>query len=592
VSGEGQPLDPVSALAQAQGSGMPDPVAALAAGQLPPPAPETAITPNNSADWRQQLLASPVGRLEHGVMDTVYGGLQLGGHIGSGLASAGGLAPNPVSRYIDQATADMDARRKLQDATQEQAVRATGGDPEGFDAGRLIGNVVSPTNYFGGEIGLGSTITNAFPRAAALGRALLQSGYYGAQQPVDDNGNFAAEKIKQGEESVGLGGLLHGAGTIAGKVISPQLRDKVALLLKEDVPLTAGQILGGTVQSLENAGTSIPGIKEIIGNRYRDSLVGLQRASLNRSLAPIGEKLPAGLEGNDAVAHTDRALGDAYNDVLSRMSGTADPTLVRDITQINKDAPSYGVTGNNATKLYDILKNQIFAKAGRGATYTGDTIKDIQSNLRHQAQIHAKSQNPDDKNLADALFDAKDAFDDFLARQNPNEAPRLAKINEGWANFARPQQAAERNMAEGIPTPTQYGMAVRAGGTRGQNARADALQQDLSSAGLTVLPSKLPDSGTPFRHLVQAGLGLAGAGLGGEHLGIPGTEGAAIGAAALGGLAALGGTRMGQALIRHAIATSTANAPAVAAGVQSMAPRLTPALLAAMLKNPGNNAPE
>lgn len=541
-------------------------------------------------DLRTQLRAGPIGTLQHGVMDTIYGGLQLGGKLESGVTSLGGLAPNPVSQYFDRAVSDLDKTRQLDESTYQAARKATG--REGFDLGRLAGNVVSPLNAAGPELRLPGAIATALPKAAKLGKALLEGGYYGALQPVEDASNYWKEKLSQVLTGSGTGGALHGAGTVAKKVISPEIQAQAKLLLKEGVPLTIGQTLGGSIQRLEDSGTSIPFVGDMIRSRQREAMIGLQNAAINRSLAPIGAKLPADLQGHSAIAYADDALGKAYDNVVVRLNATADPVLARDISGIANGAASYGVTGPAATKLKAILKNQILDKAGAGGVYDGATLKDIQSNLSHQARIHGKSQNPDDKNLADALIDAKTAFNDFIARQNPNEAPTLAKINQGWAMFARPQQAAERAGKDGISTPAQLGMAVRTGGTRGQNASGRALMQDLSSAGQAVLPSTVPDSGTPLRHAVQLGLGLAGAGLGGERLGVPGSEGGAMGAAALGALLAAGGTRGGQKLLREALTRRPQNAAAIANTVQQLAPRGATALVPLLLNQGVNTAPK
>lgn len=540
-------------------------------------------------DWRTKLRASPIGALQHGAMEGIYGGLQLGGKLESAITSLGGLAPNPVSRYVDRAVSDLDKTRQLDEATYQAARKATGGNPDSFDVGRLIGNAASPANAVGGEIG---GLARALPYGARLGRALLEGGYYGATQPVEDTDNFWKEKGLQVATGSGTGGALHGAGTAAKKVIDPQIQAQAKLLLKEGVPLTIGQTLGGTAKTFEDTLKSVPFVRDVIQNRERDSLVGLQNAAINRSLAPIGAKLPSDLQGHSAIAYADDALGRAYDTVLSKLNATADQKLAQDITGIANNAANYGVVGPAETKLQALLKNQILEKAGPNGTYGGAALKDIQSNLSHQARIHAKSLNPDDKNLADALFDAKAAFDDFIMRQNPNEAPTLTKINQGWAMFARPQGAAEKAMKEGISTPAQLGMAVRQGGTRGQNASGRALMQDLSTAGQAVLPSTVPDSGTPLRHAVQLGLGLAGAGLGGERLGVPGSEGGALGAAALGAILAAGGTRGGQKMLRAALTKRPQNAPAIADAVQQLAPRGATALIPLLLNQGGNTAPK
>lgn len=598
MSSAGQPVDPVQALAmqgQASAAGMVppqaiDPVQALAMGHtIAPPTQQDNGPAADPNDWRTQLRAGPMGTIMHGMGDAIYGGLQLGGKLESGIASLGGLTPNPVSRYVDKAVSDLDTTRQLDESTYQAARKATG--REGFDVGRLAGNVISPVNAVAPELGLGAKIGAAVPRLASLGKALMEGGYYGAMQPVDQGKDFWKEKGLQAATGSGTAGVLHGVGSAASAVISPNISSQARLLLNEGVPLTAGQTLGGSVQRLEDSGTSIPFVGDMIKSRQRDALVGLQNAAINRSLDPVGEKLPAGLEGHAAIDYAQTTLGNKYDNLLSGMSAKRDPALVQDINGIVNKAGDYGLVGPQKAKLAAILKNQVVSKADASGVYDGAALKDVQSNLSFQARNHSKSLNPDDKNLADALIDAKSAFNDFIARHNPVEAPQLQQINEGWANFARTQQAAERAMKDGISTPAQLGMAVRTGGTRGQNATGNALMQDLSSAGQSVLPSTVPDSGTPLRHAVQLGLSLAGAGAIGEHA-IPGAAPAAAGMAALGTLLAAGGTKAGQNVIRGLITKRPQNAKAIADALQQLAPTGAAGLTPLLLNPPTYAAPK
>lgn len=585
MSNPGQPYDPVMALAAQQPMAMAapqmqqgiDPVMALAQSQnAPAPPDQQSQAPN---DWRMQLMASPIGGMMHGIGDTMYGAGQLAGKVESGVSSLGGMYPNTVSNYYDQTVSDLDKRRKLADQTYATARDLNGGNDH-FDSGRLVGNVVSPVNAIGGEISTGSRLANA----------LLQGGYYSATQPVDTDKPFWQQKIQQTELGMGTGGITHGLGSAASAMISPKISDSARTLLNAKVPLTIGQTLGGSAQRLEDASTSIPFVGDLVKARQREAFIGLNTAALNRGLEPIGKTLPAGLEGHQAVEYVQNALGDAYNSIIPHLSAVADSAFKTDINNIANNATrDYGLVGPSQQKLADILKNQVVGKANNGA-YDGATLKDIQSNLSYQARTHAKSLNPDDKNLADALIDTKGAVDDLIARQNPNEAPELAAINRGYANFARPQAAAERSTKGGVFTPAQLAMAVRAGGTRSQNATGNSLMQDLSSAGQDVLPSTVPDSGTPFRHAVQAGIGLAGAGLGGEHF-VPQAPAYAMGAAGLGSLLAAGGTKTAQDAMRFALTRRPANAAQLAKALKDASPRASVAFSPLLLNASQNNGP-
>ena len=89
-------------------------------------------------------------------------------------------------------------------------------------------------------------------------------------------------------------------------------------------------------------------------------------------------------------------------------------------------------------------------------------------------------------------------------------AQQLAKINEGWANYAILRRAASGPQAAqtGDFTPSQLMQGVQESAKRGGQAvgrgklsEGKALMQDLAAAGYEVLPSKYPDSGTAGRIL-------------------------------------------------------------------------------------------
>lgn len=543
-------------------------------------------------DIRTQLRASPIGALQHGAMEGVYGGLQLGGKLESALTSLGGLAPNPVSRYIDRAVSDLDKTRQLDEATYQAARKATGGNPESFDVGRLIGNAASPVNAVGGEVG---ALARGLPYGARLGRALLEGGYYGASQPVEDTDNFWKEKGLQVATGTGTGGALHGAGVAAGRVISPEIRAQARLLLDQGVPLTVGQTLGGSVQRLEDAGTSIPFVGDMIRNRQREAVAGWRNAAINRSLEHIGAQLPPNTTGRDAIDYAATSISNRYNQLFPQMTGHLDPQLNADTNAIIQNAVGMGARPETVNRFTDIMRTQIGERA-QGGVLPGQAIHDAWQNLGEASRRLSRSQDADDQALADMIQDAQGSFGQMLERHNPGFANDLRDTNTAFANFVRVRRAASSVGArEGEFSPAQLANAVRnsdASAGHGQYARGNALMQDLSDAGHAVLPSTVPDSGTPLRHAIQLGLGLAGADFTGNKVGIPGTDSGVAGAAALGALLAAGGTRGGQALLRSALTRRPQNAPAIANAVQQLAPRGAAALVPLLLNQSPNTAPK
>ena len=535
---------------------------------VPPPAPPTPIAPQDQ-DWRTKLMAGPVGQAMGGAMQGVYGLDQLAYKGAGKIASLGGLYPNAVSSALENTSNDIGNQATLSDQTYAHARDAMG--VTGSNVGKFAGEVASPANVLAGDVSIPAKLAPYLGKAAGLANILLKGGAYGSTAPVDPNQDYASEKAKQ----IALGATLSAGGHGLAKVAAPVFDPNVQTLLKGGVPLTVGQILGGTARTIEDSATSIPVVGDFVKARQRDALAGLNSAVINRSLAPIGETLPPGKTGHEAIQYAQGKLGDAYNTLLPKLSATADPQLQSDMQGIVQGAAkNYGLNQSGQQQLYDILHGQIVQKSDQGH-FDGDTLKDIQSNLSFQAQRFTKSQNPDQKNLGDALFDAKSAFNDFIARQNPNEASKLQAINQGWANFARAQGAAAASKT-GIFSPSELARAVKAGGTKGTNAAGTSLMQDLSSAGQAVLPSTVPDSGTVGRHLMDVGLGvLAG---GGEHVA---TGDAGMGVLAGGATLAAGASKPVQYLLRTAL-TKRPYSPQTATTIGNILRNYTPSLTGAV----------
>ena len=502
------------------------------------PATAQAMPPQSQAaqpNWRQQAMGSSIGQFMRGAMEPIYGGGQLLYKGIGALTSLGGYAPNSVSNTFNEA-GDKVGQEEDQSEKSYELARSMMGQ-SGFNPSKVAGAIASPVNALGGALDFASPLATTLARGA----------FYGSTSPGSTTPNYWTDKATNAGIGALTGGVLHGGGQLASALVDPasSYGPNVNTLIKAGVPLTTGQIVGGPLRTMEDSLTSIPFIGDTIKARQRDAMAGLNTAVINRSLAPIGETLPPGMVGHDAITYAQGKLGDAYNNLVPKLSATADPQLQQDLNGIVTNATrDYGLNQSGQQNLFDMLHGQIVQKAGPGGAYSGDALKDIQSNLSYQARNFAKSQNPDQKNMADALFDARQAFNDFIARQNTNEAPQLNAINTGYANYARAEGASAASKT-GIFTPSELNRAVKQGGTRAQNASGNALMQDLSSAGIGVLPQTVPDSGTAMRRLMEFGMGALAGGEA-EHL----APGFGTGAALLGGGLTVGGTRPVQALAR------------------------------------------
>ncbi len=396
-----------------------------------------------------------------------------------------------------------------QQESEYQKQRAAAGK-SGFDYSRLAGNIINPAN-----LAIASRVPVATSLAGKAGLGAATGGFFGALQPVTQ-GDFLEEKRKQALTGTVLGEALPYATEGLSRIIKPQVNKGLELLNKSGIETTIGQKLGGGYRKAEEALKSIPFVGSIIENAERRGIESFNAASLNRSLNPIGKKLPEGLKaGNDAIDYTAKQVSQYYDDVLSNVSGTLDKGFKRDLSGLNNLTKN--LAPEQKAQFDRIVQNEIIDRFTKQGKASGETIKNIESKLGQLSTGYSRSDNYDHRLLGDAVKEAQNALRQMLLRNNPKQAPNLQKANEAFANLLRPQVAGARVGAqEGVFTPNQLKSAVRElDPTRRKKgfATGNALQQDLSDAGVSILANKLPDSGTAYRALglfnTPLGLGLS-----------------------------------------------------------------------------------
>lgn len=412
-------------------------------------------------------VARPVGR---GIADIVQGAGQLVAHaVGS-----------------DEMAANAD-KGIAQSEEAYQAGRAPGA---GFDWGRTAGNI------------LGTLPLAAVGGPGIVGGALA-GGASGALQPVPESGDYWREKGLQAGTGAAGGAL--GSALLGGvaRVISPRAsqNEAVQTLLREGVTPTPGQMMGPAARATEAKITSIPLVGDLVKSAQQKGTAEFNTAAANRALRPIGEKVTEA-PGHGMISEVESKLSAAYNDVLPKMRLQADQQLATDLTNLAQLATELPAT--QASRFRQVLDQTVLKRMPTG-TADGETVKVIQSKLGGLARNYTRSGDADQRELGKAIGSLKQHLDAALERSNPQLAPQLRDINRGWANFERLRRAAASTGAdEGIFSPTQLQQAVRAKGGERAAARGDALMQDLSGAGKSVLGQAYPDSGTAGRALLAA----------------------------------------------------------------------------------------
>lgn len=506
-------------------------------------------------------------RFTRGLVDPIDGGAQLltnmlprgvvnaGNHLNNWIADKTGLVARLPEGGVDQQVREAEA--KYQDR------RKSNGDT-GFDWMRLGGNIASPANM---------ALAAAMPAAAATTAARVGIGALGgaassALQPVS-SGDFTSEKLKQmGVGAIG-GGLVPAVAAGIGRVISPKAstNEAVQLLRSEGVRPTLGQTAGGTINKIEERAMSLPFVGDSIASARRRAENEMNAAVANRALAPIKQKLPEGVAGREAVSYVKTALGDAYDDLLPKLTAKADQQFMTEVGSLRKMVSTGSIDPRAAASFDRILKADVLGKfKGQGAM-TGQTLKQVESDLSAQISRLGQSTDADQRLVGDALKEVQSSIRSMLQRSNPQQAETLSKINQGYANFKRMERAASYVGAEdGAFSSANLQSAVKAldrSKDKGGFARGDALMQDLSDASKSVLGNRVPNSGTADRLMLI--------GTGGAAALDPFLTGSAIGAGAL------AYTNPVQRLLSASLANRPQAAKPIAGLLNQASPMLSPA---------------
>jgi len=314
----------------------------------------------------------------------------------------------------------------------------------------------------------------------------------------------------------------------AAAVISPTISPQIQALMKEGVVPTAGQILGGGYKRAEEGLSSVPIIGDFIKSAQGRAMADVNRVAFNRALTPIGQKLPEGVVGREAVQFVSEKLDDAYSKLLPKMTVVQDTPFQTSIASLKSMVQSGAIDPKAVNFFNNWMDNNVLNKFQGQNAITGETLKAIQGDLRETINRLGASTDADQRLIGTALKEAQDQVRQLVTRSNPQYAKELKAIDTGYANFKRVERAASSLGAEeGIFSPAQLQNAVKAmdrSKDKGQFAQGGALMQDLSESAKTALGNKVPDSGTPYRSMMAALAASGGAGA----MGMPGVAAALI----------------------------------------------------------------
>lgn len=428
-------------------------------------------------------VEAPSSSLLMGIKDPISGAAQL---LPKGLefvTSAGGLAPNPVSKFFGS-----EAERVGQMVSAEeqayQKQRAAQGDT-GMDLGRIAGNIVSPANIVGG--------IRAAQGARALGagagmQAATAGAVQGAMQPVTEPTAFGEEKAAQ----IGFGAIGGKVGEAVsaglGKVLNP-LASKAEQTMRElGITPTPGQTLGGAFKKAEDFAQNLPLVGEQIRGAREKVLFDFNKGIINKALEKVDDKLPENVIGRDAVRYAADQVSNKYDEVLGKMKFDLDfKTTSGILDALNKANLPSAVQREEATNILNSIALNKFA----GKTLTGTEYKSIESDLAKEVSKYKNSQSAADRNVGEALQGVLDTFKTELYHQNQRYTPQLRRIDSAYGDLKLMERAAANTGAEnGVFTPKQYNLAVKQADLTRQKsafAKGTARGQELSEAAFKTL---------------------------------------------------------------------------------------------------------
>ena len=445
----------------------------------------------------------------HGLGNILYGGAQLGARMQEPTGFSD--IDQGLAGRVDRATS---ARQKAYEESPQVK-----GHP-----------IASGIGEFGGEV-VGTSPLMLLPggqatTAGRLGMSALGGAAAGALSPTTGEGDFWSQKLGQGARGAAGGAVAGGAGEVLSRAVSPSMTAAAQSLSDKGITLTPGQAMGGSVRRVEEAFKSYPILGNFIRGSEKRSIESFNVSALNQALEPIGQALPKGIEaGHEANKKAANLIGDAYDDILSKLNFKVDAPFAQNMAQLRTLASEMPATQRDQFEA--ILTNRLEGrlKGGVGLSMDGQTLKQVESEFRNFADQYRRSPDAAQRQLGSALNQTRQEIRDAVARQNgPDNAQRLRNIDYSYAMLVRMEDAASRRGAsEGVFRPVDLRDAIRSGDKTVRHrafAQGDALLQDFAEAAQSVLPGKMPDSGTIERgatilggsellaHMLGAGPGL------------------------------------------------------------------------------------
>lgn len=434
----------------------------------------------------------PMGeRFRQGVGDIGQGTVQLINKL-----TGGALERNFGGTYDEQI-----AKQQADYAARREEAGGGGGLP---DFARVGGNATAMLPL--GIAAAPETITGG-----VVAGGLTGAGSNMLAPVTDPNADYWAEKAKQATIGGMFGAVTGGSMTAIGKSIAPSPNAEVQNLMKRGITPTAGQIMGGGANKIEERMSSVPFLGDMVRGGRGRAMEDFNRAAINDVLSAIG-KQGSGKIGREGIQEAEDMLGAEYDRLLPNLTFQADQQFVDDVVNLRQMASF--LPEKEFAQFEKVLQQKIGPKLGPGGTMDGQTFKGVESELTRLAKQYKKDPSADANQLGDSIGEILTSMRGNLERNNPMFTDQLSAVNLGWAKFKRIQRASTMQNREnpGVFSAPQLQSAVKAldkSKDHGAFARGNALMQGLSEDATKVLGDKVPNSGTPERLLAVMAAGGA-----------------------------------------------------------------------------------
>jgi hypothetical protein len=263
------------------------------------------------------------------------------------------------------------------------------------------------------------------------------------------------------------------------------------MLREAGVKLTPGQIFGGKVALREDRAMSRPVVGPQIAEDRAGSIDGWNVGFINENLKAIGARLPDGMKaGHEAVAFSQKAVHDAFEDVVPHLVVQADAPFLQGVTDAIKGAV---MTPKARATAVNLVTKQMFPP---GTAYTGKALQQVRRTAQGLAQKYKVSTQAEDGPIGDLLSEIADHLDDLIVRQNPTQAAKFEAANTAHRGQMIIDRAA-KGTDDGIFSTgqaKQAALAIDPSKRKAASARGEAFLQPMITAAREVLPSKTPNS--------------------------------------------------------------------------------------------------